>query len=448
VRARGLLACVFALLSPAACTSAPARAALQGDLPALKAAIERAAIEQDKQDKIGPSGLKELAGAVLQRELSSLSASADTFPDLAACARHLRPALEGVAKGSSEYSAPAALALIDAGFSAPRVTARATGQAVRARQAVGVRAGARRRAFMLHPEPSVRVGALSAALAGADPADTAALSEAARLDPDPAARALAIRALGRIGGDAALLALVDAYVDAAPPDRREIVLAWSTPASFGAGGQQHLEDLAQGSGEPSVLAALALETRAPGSPLASAALVRAIEGAPVDTRFLALEAAPWSDGAARAAIEAARKHKDPATRALALWRVAAQGALDAEATGELEQLATDTATPVGAVARAALARAGKDVVKPALRADLTAKEADRRALAALALLELKDWAGAARALGDDSPRVRRELACRVLADPKARPAPLAWSPAGADATLGGVVPLLLSGNAG
>ena len=40
-------------------------------------------------------------------------------------------------------------------------------------------------------------------------------------------------------------------------------------------------------------------------------------------------------------------------------------------------------------------------------------------LAALSLVELEDWAGAARALGDDSPRVRRTVACRVLGGPVA-----------------------------
>jgi hypothetical protein len=433
------------LLGLGACTSVPARTALSGDLPALKAAIDQA----EKQNRLGPSGLEELAGAVLERELASLSVPDDTFPDVAACARHIRPALENVARGSSEYAGPAALALLDAGFFPPGARAAdPSGQAIEARLALGPRAGTRRRGFMLHGDASVRGAALSAALASPDPADVGALAEAARLDPDREARSFAIHALGRIGGAAAVLALVDVYATAAPAERGEIVLAWSTPASFGAGGDKELEDLAQGSDEPSLLSAIALLGQTPDSALASAALVRAIEGAKVETRLLAIEAAPWSDAAVRAAILESRKHKDPATRVLGLWRLAAAGALDAEATGELEKLGTDGATPVGAVARAALALAGKGAVKPALRADLAAKEADRRTLAALSLVELGDWAGAAHALGDDSPRVRRAVACQVLADPAARRATLAWSPAAHAGTPNGVVPLLLSGNAG
>ncbi|HTV24687.1 MAG TPA: hypothetical protein VMG12_38610, partial [Polyangiaceae bacterium] len=92
-----------------------------------------------------------------------------------------------------------------------------------------------------------------------------------------------------------------------------------------------------------------------------------------------------------------------------------------------------------------LARAGKAEVKKALRADLEARGADRRTLAALALLELEDWPGAARALGDDSPRVRRAVACQVLAERGVagqgkRPAVITGGPP--------VVPLLLAESAG
>lgn len=440
------LRAALAALVLAACTSAPARTALQGDLPALKASIAQA----EQQNRLGSSDAKALAGAVLERELGSLAATDDTFPDVARCARRIRPALEGVASSSSEYSAPAALALIDAGFSAPRTPrADGAGQAVRARQAVGARAGSRRRAFLLNGDASVRRAALSAALVSLDPADIPALGEAARLDPDPEARALAIRALGRIGSVAAVLALNDVFASAAPAERREVALAWSGPASFAAGGRARLEDLAQGSGEASLIGALVLLQRAPDSALASAALVRAIAGEPLATRLLAIEAAPWSDGAARAAIATARKHQDPTTRVLALWRFAVAGELDAEGTGALEQLGTDGVTPVGAVARAALARAGQAGVKAALRADLAARPAERRTLAALSLLELGDWAGAARALGDDSPRVRRAVACHMLAEPAtARRASHTPPPLVGPGASDGVVPLLLSGAAG
>jgi hypothetical protein len=439
-----------ALAIVAACSSPPARTALQGDLPALKAAIAQA----EQRDKLGASGVRELAGAVLKRELSSLAISnanpgapPDAFPDVSACTPEIRSVLEDVASGTTEYSAPAAMALLDAGYAVPH--AGPTAEAVEARKAVGVRAGGRRRALLLHGDAAVRRGALGAALEGAadaEPADVAALAEAGRLDPDAEARRLAIRALGRIGNAASVTALGDVYAGAAPEERREIVLAWSTPASFVAGGGEQLEALAQDDGDNPVLAAIALVGHAETAALGAATLLRAIEGERSEQRLDAIAAAPWSDTKLREAIGAARKHADPATRVLALWRFIESGAADASVAQELAQLATDTITPVGAVARAALARAGKADVKPGLRADLAARGADRRTLAALALLELKDWSGAARALGDDSPNVRRTVACRVLAERVAggasvdRPAIIAGAPP--------VVPLLLSESSG
>jgi hypothetical protein len=89
--------------------------------------------------------------------------------------------------------------------------------------------------------------------------------------------------------------------------------------------------------------------------------------------------------AAAHGLQSAFAHADVqgmAQGVLALWGSSASGGLDAEGLGELEQLATDGVTPVGAVARSALARAGKARVKPALRADLAARQADRRTLGA------------------------------------------------------------------
>src|SRR5690606_13338460 len=184
----------------------------------------------------------------------------DAFPDVSACAGEIRSVLEDVATGETDYATPAAMALLDAGYStdgAPGTTA----EAVAARQAVGPKAGERRRALFLHGDAAVRRAALGAALEGAaeaTAADVAALGEAARLDPDPEARRLAIVALGRVGNGAAVVALIDCFASAPEDDRLEIIRAWSRPASFAAGGGEQLEALAQGRGRASVRAALAL----------------------------------------------------------------------------------------------------------------------------------------------------------------------------------------------
>jgi hypothetical protein len=67
-------------------------------------------------------------------------------------------------------------------------------------------------------------------------------------------------------------------------------------------------------------------------------------------------------------------------------------------------------------ARAALAAAQDETVKPTLLAELAAPRSFRRLLAAQGLLALGDYAAAATALGDDDPRVRASIACTVLAD--------------------------------
>jgi len=455
---RGRAAGLCVLLAAGACTSAPARVALTGNLPALEAAITQA----DREGKLDAQNLEELADAVLRRELVSLvtsenGATGEPFPDVLPCASEVRSALEHVASGPSEFAAPAAVTLLDAGMDAPASEGSATARAaVEARRAVGSEAGARRRGLMLHGDASVRRAALSAALDSADGADLGALAEALRLDPDIGARALAIRALARIGGEPVVMALADAY-PAAPPDvRREIVYAWSAPPTFAAGGQRALQDLASSTAdEGGVLAALSLYGRSEeDTALAERTLVTAIEGDAAAGRLLAIELSPWDGAHVRAAIEAARSHSDPATRVVALLRRVEASAADAADTAELSKLATDTSTAVGAVARAALARAGHAAVEAALRADLKAKKAEHRMLAAWSLLALEDWSGAARALGDDSPAVRRALACRVLAEPGARypgseaswhpPRPdilLPTSPSGSAGPLQGVPPL-------
>jgi hypothetical protein len=435
-------------LTMAACRpSVPAKVALTGDLPALKASIAQA----EQQAPLGASALEELAHAVLRRELVSLEPS-EAFPDIEHCAKQMRSALEDVAQGSSEFAASAALALMDAGYSPGGEPSEPVArEAVEARQAVGPDARGERRGLMLHGDANVRRAALSAALESADPLDVVALAEAGRLDPDPEARAIAVIALGQIGGEPAVSSLADLYAAADGDLRRTVIYAWSLPASFAQGGKAQLEDLALGSSETSLLAASALLSRDPGeNELASAALVRGIESKTSSVRLLASYIAPATLADVRAALVAARRHTDPATRVLALLRAAEAGPLDAEGSRELVRLGADDVTPVGAVARAVLARAGNGTLRPALRADLAAPRSDRRTLAALSLLSLEDYSGAAHALGDDSPRVRRAVACQVLsgtAESESGP-PWAFRLPAFGPALPEVVPLLLEGAPG
>jgi hypothetical protein len=67
-------------------------------------------------------------------------------------------------------------------------------------------------------------------------------------------------------------------------------------------------------------------------------------------------------------------------------------------------------------ARAALAAAQDESVRETLVAELAAPRSFRRMLAAQGLLALGDYDQVATVLGDDDPRVRASVACRVLAE--------------------------------
>jgi uncharacterized protein (DUF1501 family) len=67
------------------------------------------------------------------------------------------------------------------------------------------------------------------------------------------------------------------------------------------------------------------------------------------------------------------------------------------------------------VALSALAEAGDQTASGALNDALSAASAAHRALAALGLIRLGNWNGVAAALADDSPVVRTQIACFILA---------------------------------
>lgn len=425
-RSKGLWIYIGGLLF--ACAGAPTQAALHGDLPGLKSAIR----EAEQQGRLGRARVLELAGAVLRRELASRHGPEERFPEVRPCSSNIKGALEEVAAGTGVFAAPAALALADISLdtSVRGLPAARSGShtALEAREAIGASAGPRRRAFMLDGDADVRRAALQAAISSADPADVRALLEAARLDPDVDARAIAVHALGQLGGASVVLGLRDLWSGAPPEQRRQIVAAWSMPRSFEAGGDRELSNAAElSSGAPAVAAALVLEHRGAGPPgFATSRLLRAMRGADRTERLLALHDAPWSHLEHRAAITSLRGSDDAATRVVSLMRLVDHGAIDARGIDELRKLAADSSASdssvvVALVARVVLARAGDPSVKDRLRADLLAARADLRMAAAFALLGLEDWPAAAHALGDDSPKVRWAVGCQMLADPSSRP---------------------------
>jgi hypothetical protein len=423
------LGCALWALLASGCTNRTAQVALQGDLGTLQTQVAQA----ESRGELGRSSVRELAEAVLERELSSLREPLDEFPEVTACARGLRGVLADVAAGSDEPAAFASLTLLNAGLDAPRHDARESAQPallpVTARRALGSKAGVQRRALMLNGDADVRRAALEAAELSQDPADAPALLEVTRLDPDERSRQLALSALGGIGGAAVVIGLADLWPAADPEQRLGIVRAWAMPASFASGGEQQLVRSAElGAGSASVAAALVLvreEGAATG--LASTLLARALRGSDPAARLLALYEAPWSNPELRPLLIEAQRSEDPASRLIALLRQAEQGPLDGPARDALRALAASDKPALALLARVTLARAGDASVKPALLADLKASRARDRTLAALALVQLGEWGAAAHALADDSPRVRETVACQMLAEPRSSTAALEQS---------------------
>ncbi|MEO8182640.1 MAG: HEAT repeat domain-containing protein [Deltaproteobacteria bacterium] len=418
---------------------------MRGELGALQAEVAHA----ESKGELGRSSVRSLAGAVLDRELSSLREPVQDFPELSACARGVRGTLADVARGSDEPAAFASLALLDAGLEAPRHDGKQGSEPallpVRARRALGIRNGAQRRALMLHGDADVRRAALEAAAHSLDPRDLPSLFEVARLDPDARTRALALRTLGGIGGEAVVVGLADLWATESPEQRLEIVRAWSLPASYAMGGEAQLVRIVElSAGSASVAAALALvRERGASSGLAITWLARALHGTDASARLWALYEVPWSNPELQALVIEAQKSEDAPTRLVALLRQVEQGTLDGPARDALRALALSDKPVVGLVARVTLARAGDASVKPALIVDLKAPRARDRMLAAFALVQLDEWAAAAHALADDSPRVRQTVACQMLAEPRSASSALEQSRAEAFGPLAPQLPELL-----
>jgi HEAT repeat protein len=405
--------------SSVGCTpAAPARAALEGDLPSLKAAVATA----QSSGELGRSKVNELARAVLRRELMSAQGAevAARMAELDGCVDAAASSLSERAKGEDESAAEARLLLVDRkkqgadtdAASDPRPELRA----VSARAATASSERNLRVQLMLDGDQRVRRAALSAAREARDPADVDALLEAARLDPDGEVQSRAVLALGFIGGARAVLGLSDRWQRADEALRLSIVEAWSRPDSFAAGGEGELvraAELSQGS--PALAAAIALAERQAGPPgLADGLLVHAIAEGSVEERRFALRLVPWTVPGVPAAVHAASSASPDAVRVVALARLLDAEGHKPETLTPLRELARARSLTVALQARAALAVAGDTSVKPLLESDLKAVNAGQRRLAAYGLIRLGDFARAASALADDSPSVRTQVACRVL----------------------------------
>jgi HEAT repeat protein len=390
-------------------------------LPSLKAAVATA----QRSGDLGRGRVSELARAVLRRELMAAQGAdvALRVSEVDDCVDAAESSLSERAKGDDEAAAEARLLLVARGKQGAKISAQAAAdprpelRAVSARAATEPDVRALRVQLMLDGDQRVRRAALSAARDAQDGADIDALLEAARQDPDPEVRERAVLALGEIGGARSVLGLSDRWQRADDDLRLSIVLAWSYPASFSAGGQDELVRAAELSqGLPALAAANALAEHKAGPPgLADGLLLRAIKDGSVEERRFVLRTVPWSLPGVPEAVLAASGSAPDAVRVVALARRLDAEGSKPETLTPLRELARSRSVSIALQARAALAVAGDASMKPLLEDDLKAPRAGQRRIAAYALIRLGDFSGAASALADDSPSVRTRVACRVLA---------------------------------
>lgn len=403
----------------------PVRTALQGDLADLRRDIESA----QHAGKLDHDVAVALAQAVGERELTSAEGKngALRVRSLRSCSLPLRGAMEERAKSTDDVAAELTLILVEAHATERTVLvnryARSTSGAWRA---VAARAALRpvdtdlRKAFYFDPDERVRRAALSTAFEVHDAGELESLLEAARLDPDAQSQSAAVRAVGAVGGERAVLALKDSWAKADDTLRIAIVDAWSAHASYVAGGARELSWAAEGSGMAAVSASYAL-TRAAGpeSVVANARLRRYILEGTDDEKRLALNVAPMSPETEAALVKAAHEASSE-LRVVALTRLSPLPAHRTDAIHALRDLAngkpgSDAELRARDAAVAALAATGDTSVAASLVKSLHDKQVQTRAHAARALTSLGDYSNAASALADEDANLRAEIACTILA---------------------------------
>jgi hypothetical protein len=403
------------------------RAAKLGDQAGLRDAITAG----ERAGTLSNGDAASLARAVADRELRSAppAEASDRIRDALACAREFDDALADRMHVHDAAGADAALARI-AGRGLSLGDARGfVGDPDPRWRAVGVRALVRpedralRLRALVDDDPFVRRQAARAAHDAGDAADLGALSEAARLDPEPIVRTEAVRAMAALpaspSGQTADL-LRDLWTVGDDGLREDIALAWAAPAIWDAGGKEALRvRVAAGRGPGAIEAAAAILRHSDAYPESAQAavgqLLRSIEVGPRVSRLQAIAEAPLDRGDLLTAVDRAASDDDLQIRVGALSRLAGAGsaARQAAAVAALEALAQ----PGGEVAqraRFALASARDRRVQAWIEGDLRASTPEDRLGAATSLAMMGVSARAAPLLADGDAAVRVRAACTIV----------------------------------
>jgi HEAT repeat protein len=273
---------------------------------------------------------------------------------------------------------------------------------------------AQRRRYFADPDQRVRRAAFEAALDAPGTLDLEPLIEAARLDPDPFAQSLAVRAVGAVGGTRAVLALRDLWERADEDRRLTIIEAWRKPRTYRAGGRDALLKTAESRrGLASVAAAGALLGESVLAGTATTLLSHFVVDGSSDEQLLALATIPL-DTRTVPLVSKASRDADPTVRVAALERLLEVKEERKRAFEELRARAKGTG-PAAEDAQSALAQAGDVAVEPLLVKALASNNPSLRRSAGLGLLALGRYGRTATLLADENADVRVATACSILA---------------------------------
>lgn len=397
------------------------KAALVGSLPELKQEIARA----EKSGNLTESRVTELARAVAEREIAGARGpeGAEQLGLFRGCLPVVEAALDERSSRGDDAAAVATMLLFEAGErDGSELLARyqdaesGAFRALAARATVTSGRAQLRRRYFIDPDERVRRAAFEAARTAPIASQVPDLAEAARLDPSPANRARAAQALGRIGSEPAVLALLDLFNGADEQQQLSVLDAWSESPSFSHGGERELGRALERSGLVGVSAASLLLRSTESRPAAIAVLARAIAEGGDDERRLAVMAAPLDEPTVRDALRKAAKAPSPEVTPMVLSRLAELPAERTEARARLEKMAEDK-SDYGLEASYVAAQLGSARALERLRGELGHERASRRLRAALALARLGQKQRVAARLADDDPFVRSSLACSLTRSP-------------------------------
>jgi HEAT repeat protein len=410
------------------CSVSPAvQAAREPNYPKLEKAIDA----EKKSGELDEGEVEDIAEAIAEGEIERAKGVAGEaiLPAFSGCAKELEGALEDRFDKGDDIGAVAASLLLSAGLvdedeyvdfateNDPRPAYRALG----ARGLIDEDTFELRRKMFVDLDERVRSNALKAALTAPSAADFDSLVEAARVDPLPAARASAVRALGRVGGERAVIALKDIWLRADPRWKESLVAGYIAPPTFEVGGRAELVRIAEEGGAGSIAAAVVLSRvavdEAPdrqAREVARQVLLRAIKLGTREDRTFAMIMAP-SDKDVLAALREAKADSDAGIALVALGRLAYEGD-DKEKKAARDKLLeiAKSDDPEANRAMGELAGMSDKRVTPLLEKQLGSESPFARAYAARQLVLLGEYQKAAKALADKDVNVRAGVACAVL----------------------------------